>query len=362
MSGKSLKLAKSLLAAAVASTLLVTVCSAKGNGEASAATKGGKAAASTKKDEKTITTKEGDIQLTVGSDWKVDSKNSTNGTLVAMNPSKDQYVTVTSISKSELPDGATLDDFKQAYTMSIELMSKNYKEIETKDIKIIGVPAKQVEFSAEINNVKAHCLIFLVGKGNTIYQIIAQSPESKFANNKKVLLKVGQSFKVLKESSPPASAPKKESEAPLTVLTSDDKTMEISLPAGWKKESKLNAVAQIQASLITEAKWMIVISENKEIFTDEMTVKDYYDLSIEEFSNLLENAKISEAKNVKIGELSALQTEIQGEINKVKVMYLVTIVESPKQFTEIIFWTVQQKMDKSRDMFIKAVQTYKEPQ
>lgn len=354
MSGKSLKLAKSLLAAAVASTLLVTVCSAKDNGEASAATKGGKAAASTKKDEKTITTKEGDIQLTVGSDWKVDSKNSTNGTLVAMNPSKDQYVTVTSISKSELPDGATLDDFKQAYTMSIELMSKNYKEIETKDIKINGVPAKQVEFSAEINNVKAHCLIFLVGKGNTIYQIMAQSPESKFANNKKVLLKVGQSFKVL--------APKKESEAPLTVLTSDDKTMEISLPAGWKKESKLNAVAQIQASLITEAKWMIVISENKEIFTDEMTVKDYYDLSIEEFSNLLENAKISEAKNVKIGELSALQTEIQGEINKVKVMYLVTIVESPKQFTEIIFWTVQQKMDKSRDMFIKAVQTYKETQ
>jgi len=138
MSGKSLKLAKSLLAAAVASTLLVTVCSAKGNGEASAATKGGKAAASTKKDEMTIKSKEGDIQLTVGSDWIKDLKLNTGGRLFAINPSKDQYVIVTSISKTDIADKATLEDMKELFIANTELMSKNFKEIETKDIKFTG--------------------------------------------------------------------------------------------------------------------------------------------------------------------------------------------------------------------------------
>jgi len=166
---------------------------------------------------------------------------------------------------------------------------------------------------------------------------------------------------VLKEFTPPAATPMKESNVPLTKFTNDDKTMEISLPSGWKK-SRFNAEAQIQASMIVEDKHVIVIGENKDSFASDMTLNDYYDLIIEHYSSSVEKAKISEAKTIKIGELPALQMEIQGEVNKIKVAYLVTIVESPKQFTQILFWTGQQKMDKSRELFKKLVQTYKEAQ
>lgn len=348
----NLKLIKSLLAAVIASTLFMTICSAKGNSNTIAATKGANA---------TITSKEGDIQLTVGSDWIKDLKLNINAKLITGNPGKEQFVIVAGIPKSEMADGVTLDEYKQLFITSKELLTKNLKELETKDITIDGIPAKQVEFTAEVSNIKVHYLAFLLGKGNMFYQILTYSSESKFANNKKEFLKVGQSFKVLKEIiSVPATVPNKELSPP-TVLTSKDKTMEIRLPVGWKKVSLLNAAeVQIQASLITEDKWLVVISENKGNFVEDMTMKDYYDIVIEKYSNELENAKISETKKVEIGGLSAYQTEIQGEINKLKVAYLLTIVESPKQFTQIVFWTGQPKMNKSRDMFIKAVQTYKE--
>jgi len=341
MSGMNQKLYKWLFAAVLLTTLVISGCSGKG-GDA------------------TIKSAEGDIQLTVGSDWKTDLKLNPNAKLSAGNPGKEQYVIVVTNSKSDMSDGATLEDFKQLFIANTEVMAKNLKEIETKEITIDSVPAKQVEFTAEASNIKAHYLAFLLGKGNTFYQIVTYSTESKFAGNKEEFLKVGQSFKVLKESTAPPAAPKSESKGEPTVFASDDKAMEITLPAGWKKETELNDVAQIQASLAAEDKWLLIIGEDKNSFAKDMTLKDYYDIIVENNFSVLENATISEPQHIEVGGFPALQTEIQGEMSKVKVAYLLTIVQSPKQFTQIMFWTGQQKMDQSRDTFIEAVKTYKE--
>ena len=341
MSGMNQKLYKWLFAVVLLTTLVIAGCSGKG-GDAM------------------IKSAEGDIQLTVGADWKTDLKLNPNAKLSAGNPGKEQYVIVVTNSKSDMSDGATLDDFKQLFIANTEVMAKNLKEIETKDITIDSVPAKQVEFTAEASNIKAHYLAFLLGKGNTFYQIVTYSTESKFAGNKEEFLKVGQSFKVLKESAAPHAAPKSESKGEPTVFASDDKAMKITLPAGWKKETELNDVAQIQASLAAEDKWMLIIGEDKNSFAKDMTLKDYYDIIVENNFSVLENATISEPQPIEVGGFPALQTEIQGEMSKVKVAYLLTIVQSPKQFTQIMFWTGQQKMDQSRDTFIEAVKTYKE--
>lgn len=363
MLGTNQKLYKWLLAAVLAAALLIAGCSGKGD----TGDNGDKGSTSDKADNgdtadkgTTIKSTEGDIQLTVGSDWKTDLKLNANAKINAGNPAKEQYVIVMASSKSDMADGATLEDFKELFLANTEIMAKNLKEIETKDITIDSVPAKQVEFTAEASNIKAHYLAFLLGKGNSFYQIVTYSTDSKFADNKEEFVKVGQSFKVLKESAAPPAAQKPESDGEPAVFASDDKAMEITLPAGWKKETQLNDVAQIQASLMAEDKWLLVIGEDKGSFAPDMTVKDYYDIIVENNFSALENATIGEPKNVEIGGNPALQTEIQGELSKVKVAYLLTIVQTPKQFTQIMFWTGQQKMDSSRDTFIEATKTYKE--
>ncbi|BFH10490.1 hypothetical protein J6TS7_32960 [Paenibacillus dendritiformis] len=94
---------------------------------------------------------------------------------------------------------------------------------------------------------------------------------------------------------------------------------------------------------------------------DIQTLEDYYDLLYERnYSELAPEGPV-EPKSVTINGLPALQFEIQWvSEDKIKIAMLITLIESPRQFTQVVFWTIQSKIEQKRERFIEAAASYKE--
>ena len=74
------------------------------------------------------------------------------------------------------------------------------------------------------------------------------------------------------------------------------------------------------------------------------------------------NTTQTEPKEIQVNGQPAVQFELSGEIDKIKISYLITLVETDGNFTQLLFWTLQSRMDEKRDMFINASSTFKEIQ
>ncbi|MBG9795157.1 hypothetical protein ABD76_22915 [Paenibacillus dendritiformis] len=123
------------------------------------------------------------------------------------------------------------------------------------------------------------------------------------------------------------------------VFKSADSRMELTLTANWM-EYPLNEEAEISAFYPAESEFVIVIPEaREEMVSDIQTLEDYYDLLNEyNYSEFAPGGPVEEPKSVTINGLPALQFEIQGvSEDKEKIAMLITLIESPQQFTQVVF-------------------------
>ena len=347
------------------SVLFISACSSSNNGSN---TSGGD------KEEKTFTSKDGQVELTVNKGWVEDPVLNEQAILAVSERKNEKYAIVNALLKSNMADGATLDDFKAIFMSNIDLSITNAEESNNKTINVASTEAQLFEITGEAQKVKVHYLVALLEKGGSFYQIITWSTQSKFEDNKQELLQAIESFKVLKETpttpaststSPPESTDPNNKDGKnieLTTMTSDDKKAEITIPASMSYELELSPDADIQASRMQQEEYMMVLRESKDTFADNFTLTDYSTAVTDSMSQTLLNATLTEPKEMKINGNPAVQYELSGEIDKIKISYLITLVETDGNFTQLLFWTLQNRMDEKRDMFINAANTFKEVQ
>ena len=340
--------------------LMITGCSTSSRGTGSGEGDGSKG--------KTFTSEDGQVQLTVGKTWIADPALKDQAILGVSHRKSEKYAMVNVILKSTLADDATLDDFKAVVMNNINLILTNPEELNSETITVDGTQAQVLEISGEAQKVKVQYYVALVEKGGGFYQITAWSTQSKFKANQEELLKAIESFKVLKEvaqsetSPSPAKSPDTgaDQDAGTTTLTSADKKMEITLPAYMTTEMELSPNADIQASRALQEEYMMILREGKDTFADGYTLDDYYEAVINNMSETLTNSSQPTPKKIQVNGQPAVQFELNGEIDKIKISYLVTVVETDGNFTQLLFWTLQSQMDAKRDMFLQATDTFKE--
>ncbi|GAB6991002.1 hypothetical protein [Paenibacillus pini] len=343
------------------SVLVITGCSKgnKGSGD----------------DLKVFTSKDGQVQLTLDKAWVMDPDLNDKAVLGVSERKKEKYAMVNIVSKSDMQDDATLDEFKSAFVNNTKLSVTNAEESNNKKISINSTDAQLFEITGEAQKVKVHYLVAVLEKGGSFYQVVTWSLASKFESNKDELLKAIESFKILKETpAPSASAPNSKStdtkdtnttkeddkNTRMTTLKSDDKKMEIAVPAYMTYELELSPKADIQASRAAQEEYMMVLRESKDVFSQSYTLTDYYNAIKGSMSKSITNATQTEPKKIQVNGQPALQFELNGEIEKIKISYLITLVETDGNFTQLLFWTLQNRMEDKRDMFIKSSSTFKE--
>ncbi|AWB45751.1 hypothetical protein DCC85_17185 [Paenibacillus sp. CAA11] len=299
------------------------------------------------------------IQITLPDGWKEDSTLNNMALIGASQRLKDKYVLVTPISKADMSDNATLEDFHKLFQGNIQISLQNYKEIETKDITIDSQPAKLIEFSGLAQNVKVHYLAALTSKGNSYYQIVTWSSEKKFDDSKEDFMKVIESFKVLKDTTATAPAASNSTTKTQTLKNSDD-SIEVKVPSNWSTGLNLSPDADIQAAAPASEDYIVVLRESKTDFPDNVTLNDYYKVILDNMKGSMTNPEQTEPKQVTINGLKGMQYELTGEVDKIKISYLITILESDKNFTQVLLWTRANMMDQKRPGYTDIVNTFTE--
>ncbi|BBI33024.1 hypothetical protein [Cohnella abietis] len=310
---------------------------------------------------KIFTSENEEIQLTASSSWKKDPTLATQSTLGISQRKAEKYAMVTKTPKTDLASDATLEDYKNVFLQSSQSSVTDYEETAQRETTIDSSPALMFEVTGEVTKIKIHYLVALVDKPDGFYQILTWSTKSGFVDHKEELDQVIQSFKVLKtttEQPKATNTPKSSSET--EVKTSEDGKLEITIPKGWDDKVELMPDADIQAMNGREEEYLVILRESKSDFADDFSLEEYRDIIIDNMAGSLINANVSEPKKLVINGMSALQYEISGEMDKLKVSYLATIIESDNNFTQVLFWTLLNRMENKREAFAKAASTFKD--
>lgn len=144
------------------------------------------------------------------------------------------------------------------------------------------------------------------------------------------------------------------------VITSTDGKLQLTVPENWQTEKGLNEQAVIQVAHKTLEKYLIVISEDKSNFSEEIKLDDYLKAINKNFTENIKNVKISTAKDITINGYPAKQFEVNGEVDKVKAAYLVTLVNTSKSINQIMAWTLQTNFSRYKTEFSTVTNSFKE--
>ena len=145
-----------------------------------------------------------------------------------------------------------------------------------------------------------------------------------------------------------------EAETPIKdskTFTSTDGVIELTAPENWEEIEDLNSAANIQIGDLTLEQYTITITENAADFADSFGLREYYDAIIPPMQQNITNAEVSDIKEIKIGGNDAIQFHLSGEVNSIKVTYLITVIKSEDYFHQIISWTLQSMYSDYEDLY-----------
>lgn len=309
----------------------------------------------------TLESSDGSLTLTLPSGWEKDSSLSQAAVLAVSDRALDKYAMVVPVSASKLDDTASLDTARKWFLANSKVSLQNFNLIANNDIDIGRLAAAQVEFSGIARGVNIHYLAAIVEKDHSYYQIITWSTEKLFSQYKNEFAAIIGSVNIIKGNSAVAAAPTLGSAiSNVTLVTTGDKRAGITIPEGWTSDSGLTAGADIQASHPSTEDYMVVLQEDRSDFSQNTTISDYYALVSSNMKKSMKNPAQDKPRQITVGGLNALQYVLTGEVGRVKVSYLVTLVASENHFTQVLLWTRADEMNAKLQNYLYIANTYRE--
>lgn len=267
----------------------------------------------------------GDTLLRPGEKLHVRSDLNDQATLQLANPLEELYLVVISEPRPQLPDGATLEKYREAALNNIAKATQAMKQGEPKELQINGHRALQTQFSATVPGIEPRVTYVLttVESPAAFHQILGWTLESLADKNVPILLEVTGSF-----------------ESDLAVLTSDDGRLRMTLPPGMAKSQAFEGVA-LQAIDAETERYTVAIHEPKQDLPQDMTLAKYYEAQVAKLKEATQGAQVAEPRRLTVDGHPALQTTITAEFPGIEgqITYLVTDVETPEAFVHIQGWT-----------------------
>ena len=144
-----------------------------------------------------------------------------------------------------------------------------------------------------------------------------------------------------------------------TILNSPDGKFQLTVPAGWREHAGLNDKADIKAASLIDEMYVIVITEAKLDFTDEMTLDQYTTISRDSMVSNLAASDATPPVPVTISGNAGRQYEIQGAVENVRLAYLVTTVETAAHYHQIITWTLRSRINENQMTLQQVTETFR---
>ncbi|MGZ9584939.1 LptM family lipoprotein [Paenibacillus marinisediminis] len=146
----------------------------------------------------------------------------------------------------------------------------------------------------------------------------------------------------------------------LTVFKSEDNKFQVSASDSWKDANgTLHPDSSLQIYNPQKEKYFMAILESKEDFTD-FSLQSYYDIVTDSFISSLDTPDQGEVKEVTINGNKALQYTLEGNADNVNVAYLVTVIETPTHYGQLVAWTLKSKWDGYKDEYTNLINSFTE--
>lgn len=146
----------------------------------------------------------------------------------------------------------------------------------------------------------------------------------------------------------------------LAAFKSEDSKFQVSASSNWEDaEGLIHPESELQIYDPNKEKYFMTLLESKEDFNDS-SLQMYYDLTTEPFISSLENSEQGEVKEVTINGNKALQYTLKGTVDNVNAAYLITIIETPTHYGQLLAWTLQSKWDEYQEELTNVTNSFKE--
>lgn len=147
---------------------------------------------------------------------------------------------------------------------------------------------------------------------------------------------------------------------PPKVVTSPDGKTQLTVPGAWEERSDLNEEANLQAGNPVAEQYAIVISESREDFTADMTLENFAKLTQENAKTVIKDGVVSEPTSLTINGYPVKQFEISGSMQNINAKWIYAIVETPKNYHQIMAWTLASRYEQNKPVLLEVINSFKE--
>lgn len=144
-----------------------------------------------------------------------------------------------------------------------------------------------------------------------------------------------------------------------TVLKSPDGKFQLTVPAGWQERPSLNEIATIKAANVLEETYVMVITENKSDFADDMTLDKFTDITRQAMLRKAADSNSTDPLPVTINGSDGRQYALDGIVNGVKVSYQVVALETDSNYHQIIAWTLQSRKAQNNSTLLSVIMSFR---
>jgi hypothetical protein len=140
------------------------------------------------------------------------------------------------------------------------------------------------------------------------------------------------------------------------VIQANDSSCEISVPASWLNSPDLSKQAVLGAKDLTQNEYVIVFVHPKQDYTGSLAdfAKDHTDLLREN----LTTPQVEVPAAITINGRSAIRQIVHGEINRMRIAYVITYFEGTNQFYRVLCWSLESKAAAYKDDFDKIAESF----
>lgn len=146
------------------------------------------------------------------------------------------------------------------------------------------------------------------------------------------------------------------------VVNATDGRSRVCLPDGWSVRPDMNnALAGIKVGDPVREAYLLVISEPKADFADNMTYRGHSDLTRGLLmKNIQQPTIVAGPTELTINGRHAVQYEIHGisKTTRLKLAYLHTTVDGEKMFHQVLAWTMQSRAAETRPALNEAIDSF----
>ncbi|QDS37519.1 RDD family protein [Brevibacillus brevis] len=144
------------------------------------------------------------------------------------------------------------------------------------------------------------------------------------------------------------------------IFYSENKKFQITAPSDWGKDSALHDEADITISNRFSEKYVLVLSESKQDLDSSFTLQDYAQVIEANLQEAVENVSVDKQIRTVVDNQVAIQFNAKGEVDGIKVAYIVTLVETPTHFHQIMAWTEEKRFESLKQELQKVSASFRE--